>query len=506
MLLAAALPQGAHEALLSTTDPVSRGLVAAILIGVFVLLAREAAHRVVVVLGAVAVLWLITYLTPYHLITFERTREALDLNVLVLLAAMMALVGVLKTTGVFAWAVAHLLRRAGGRPLVALSLVAWFTAVLSAFLDNVTTVIFVTPMVIGLATRMGLRPAPLLLPMIMASNIGGTATLIGDPPNIMIGSGANLSFIEFVRTLTLPCAVMMFWLLAFSRRRFGRELVATEETIARSADVPVPALTNPVLARWMLGISAAVLIGFLTHHLTGMPAAVPATLGAAAALIVQDRLYLRKHRPTASERIHGVLTVTERDIEWPTLAFFGFLFIIVGAAVETGLIASIANGLERSIALGEQSLGLSPQATLLLAAVLICWTSGILSGLIDNIPFVAVSIPIVAQLAGTLPGDTQVLWWALSLGACLGGNATPIGASANVTTLGLAEREGHQLTFGQFARFGAPIALGTLAISSAFLALFVYLGRTGALLATGLALAVIVPTWILATKMGSESN
>lgn len=490
--IAAAMPQEAHVVLASTTDAVSQGLVAAILIAVFALLAREAAHRVLVVLGAVAVLWLVTYLTPFHLITFEGTREALDLNVLVLLAAMMALVGVLKTTGVFEWAVAHLLRRARGRPLVALSLVAWFTAVLSAFLDNVTTVIFVTPMVLGLAKRMGMNPAALLLPMVMASNIGGTATLIGDPPNIMIGSGANLSFIEFMRTLTLPCAVMMFWLLAFSRRRYRGELIATEDMITRSADVPVPALTNPVLARWMLGISAAVLIGFLTHHITGMPAAVPATLGAAAALIVQDRLYLREHRPTASERMHGVLTVTERDIEWPTLAFFGFLFIIVGAAVATGLIGTIASGLQRGIAFGEQAFGLSPQATLLMAALVICWTSGLLSGLIDNIPFVAVAIPIVAQLTGTLGGDTQVLWWALSLGACLGGNATPIGASANVTTLGLAEKEGVRVTFSAFTRYGAVVAGGTLVIASVFLTLYVYLGRSGATVVAGAALILIV--------------
>ena len=142
----------------------------------------------------------------------------------------------------------------------------------------------------------------------------------------------------------------------------------------------------------VVAIVFEVLLGFLTHHVTHMPAAVPATVGAAAALIVQDRLYLQQHRPSLAERVHGVLTVTERDIEWPTLAFFGFLFIIVGAAVNTGLIGTIATALQDGIALGERGLGLSPQATLLFAAILICWTSGTLSALIDNIPFVAVSI------------------------------------------------------------------------------------------------------------------
>ena len=307
MIPPAAAPLAAQDALASTTDPVSQGIVAAMLLAVFVLLAREAAHRVVVVLGAVAALWLITYFTPYHLLSFEATREALDINVLVLLAAMMAVVGVLKTTGIFEWAVAHLMRRARGRPLAALSLVVWFTALVSAFLDNVTTVIFVTPMVIGLARQLRMPAAAILLPMVMASNIGGTATLIGDPPNIMIGSGAHLAFIDFVRTLTVPCMLMLVWLLVLSRWRFRTDLAASDDVMSRSTAVPIPALANPSLARWMLVIAGAVLVGFLTHHVTGMPAAVPATIGAAAALVVQDRLYLRDHRPTPAERMHGVL-------------------------------------------------------------------------------------------------------------------------------------------------------------------------------------------------------
>lgn len=506
MILPVAAPLAAQDALASTTDAVSQALVAAILVAVFVLLAREAAHRVVVVLVAVAILWLITYFTPYRLLSFEATREALDLNVLVLLAAMMAVVGVLKTTGVFEWAVAHLMRRARGRPLAALGLVVWFTALLSAFLDNVTTVIFVTPMVIGLARQLRMNAAAILLPMVMASNIGGTATLIGDPPNIMIGSGAHLAFIDFVRALAVPCTLMLIWLLVLSRWRFRADLAASDDVMASSEQVVVPALANPALARWMLLIAGAVLVGFLTHHVTGMPAAVPATVGAAAALVVQDRLYLRHHRPTPAERIHGVLVVTERDIEWPTLAFFGFLFIIVGAAVETGLIGTVAGALQDGIAAGERNLGLSPRATLLFAALLICWTGGLLSAVIDNIPFVAVSIPVVAQLTGSLAGDTQVLWWALSLGACLGGNATPIGASANVTTLGLAEKVGIRVTFGAFTRFGAVVAAGTLLIASGFLALFVYAGRTGATLLTSAALMVAAVMWRLSTRRAASGG
>lgn len=468
-----------HEPVLaSTTDPVSQLIVAVLLVGVFALLTIEAAHRVVVVLGAVAVLWAITYFTPYHLLSFEATAQALDLNVLVLLAGMMAVVGVLKTTGIFEWSVARLLARAKGRPILVLGLVAWFTAVTSAFLDNVTTVVFMTPMALGLARQLRLAPAAVLLPMVMASNIGGTATLIGDPPNIMIGSGAGLSFLDFVENLTPPILVMMFWLVFYSERYYRREL--HESSQGAAPQIVTPTLADRDLTRWMIVICIGILIGFLTHHLTGMPAAVPATIGAAAALIVQDRLYVRKHRPTPAERVHGVLNVTERDIEWPTLAFFGFLFIIVGAAVQTGLIGRLATTLQDGINSGSGALGLSPAGTLVFAAIIICWVSGIMSALIDNIPFVAVAIPVVAQLTGGLAGDTEVLWWALSLGACLGGNATPIGASANVTTIGMAEKEGVRISFRAFTRYGTVVAFGTLVISTAWIATFVFAGKPAA--------------------------
>jgi len=488
MLFSLLQPEAAGG-LASTTDPVSQILVGAVLVLVFALLTFEAAHRVVVVLGAVGLLWAITYFTPYHLISFEATAEALDINVLVLLAAMMAVVGVLKTTGVFEWAVSRLLRRARGRPLVVLSLIVWFTAAASALLDNVTTVIFVTPMVVGLARQMRISPVAILLPMVMASNIGGTATLIGDPPNIMIGSGAGLSFVDFLENVAPPTLIMLILLVMYSSRRF-RDDLDIQPTTTDTVEGP-PVLTDPVLARWMMVICAGILIGFLTHHITHMPAAVPATIGAAAALVVQDRLYIRRFRPSAAERVHGVLQVTEEDIEWPTLAFFGFLFVIVGAAVQTGLITNMAKALQSGIANGSDALGLSPTGTVLFAALVICWVAAILSALIDNIPFVAVAIPVVAQMVSGFPGDATVLWWALSLGACLGGNGTPIGASANVTTIGLAERDGARITFGAFTRFGSVVTAGTLGISSVWLAIYVYGGKWPALWISLLAAAVV---------------
>lgn len=491
------LVQTVPHVLAPSTDPVAQGIVAVVLLAVFALLARETAHRVLIAMASVAVLWGVTYFTPYHLSTFEWALRAIDLNVIVLLSAMMALVGVIKTTGAFEAVVSRILLRSKGRPLVILGLISWFTGIASAFLDNVTTVIFVTPMVIGMARRMNMRPQALLLPMVMASNIGGAATLIGDPPNILIGSGAGLSFVDFALALAVPCMVMLWWQEWYARRTFAIDLAVPSLTAPHDAS-PAP-LTNPLLARWMTGICAAVLIGFLTHHLTGMPAAVPALIGAATALVVQDALYVRENRPTAHERIHGVLRLTEQDIEWPTLAFFGCLFMVVGAAVDTGLIARMTGGLEWTIAASSAAFGLGDAGTLLLAALLICWVSGVASAIVDNIPFVAVAIPIIAQLTHVLPGDTRVLWWALALGACLGGNATAIGASANVTTIGLAERVGARITFAEFTRFGAPVAVGTLVISSGYLIAYVWLGSGGA---TGvfLGLAAIVGIWRLTWK------
>ena len=179
-------------------------------------------------------------------------------------------------------------------------------------------------------------------------------------------------------------------------------------------------ITQPLLLRWGLAITALIFVGFFTHPLTGMPVAVPAAIGAAMLLLAQDLIYLRTRQESPEERIHGILRVIERDIEWPTLAFFAFLFITVGAAVETGLIDTLARGLEQLIEASRRGLGLSGTGTLLFAGLLILWVSGLLSALIDNIPYVAVSIPVVARLVGHLGGgDTEVLWWALALGACL---------------------------------------------------------------------------------------
>ncbi len=484
-LLPLLLATTGEEALTATTDPVSQTIVGIIIVSVFALLAFEKAHRVLIVFTAVALLWGITYLTPYHLITFQGSQGALDLNVLLLLASMMAVVGVLKSTGVFGWSVGRLVSRAQGNPLVLQRLVFWFTAAVSALADNVTTVIFMTPMAVVMARQVKVRPEFLLLPMVLASNIGGTATLIGDPPNILIGSAANISFLSFIVNLTIPVVFMMIILEWYTTRYYRNDLkgpaVPPGEIEGQITDVP--------LLRWALSISGLIFVGFITHSITGMPAAVPAAIGAALLLLVQDVLYLRRYRPSASERKHGMLEVIEKEIEWPTLSFFAFLFIAVGAAVETGLIDTLAQGLASTIHGGSDMLGLTEMGTLALGALLILWVAAVVSALIDNIPFVAVSIPIVAQLTGDLQGNTIVLWWALSLGACLGGNGSPIGASANVTVLGLAERDGIKITFADFLRYGVPMTFITLLVSTVFILMFIYAGPNPTHLIGGIGLA-----------------
>jgi Na+/H+ antiporter NhaD/arsenite permease-like protein len=472
----------------ATTDVISQSIVGFTIVVLFAALAREAAHRVLIVLVATAVLWTVTYLTPWRIIPFEDAWHHIDLNVLLLLAAMMALVGVLKDTGVFGWAAARIGTATRGRSFAVVSLLVWTTATLSALLDNVTTVIFITPMAIAIARSIGIPLVAVLMPVVMASNIGGTATLIGDPPNIIIASGANIPFAAFLTNIAAPVLVMVFVLDSIARRYYRTVLEIPSRSFAAAE---VPPIGNPVLLRFTLGVFAVVLAGFLTQRVTGMPPAVPAVIGAALAMAFQDFLYLRTNRPTPEERRHGILKVFEDDIEWATLAFFAFLFIVVGAAVETGLIGRVANGLSSAITAGSAAFGLGEKGTLLLAALLICWVSGVLSALIDNIPFVAVSIPIVHQLTADLGGDPMTLWWALALGACLGGNASSVGASANVTVTGLAERAGEPISFMTFVKFGAPVAFVTLVIASAYLAVFVLAGSRIAF-AGSLALAAIL--------------
>jgi Na+/H+ antiporter NhaD/arsenite permease-like protein len=467
----------------STRDAVSQGLVAAILVGVFTLLAADRVHRVLVPIGAVALVWLITYFSPWRLISFEAAQRAIDLNVILLLFAMMALNGVLKTTNVFPWLTDRLLERSRGNPSRSAGLIIWFTGALSTVLNNVATVMFTYPMAAQIANRLRINGAAFFLPMVMAANIGGTATLIGDPPNVLIGTDprTGLSFMDFIYHLAVPCAFMMVTLVWYARRYYPADIGHVADADHAGVATPVGArLENVPLLRATCWVSALIFTGFMTQSLTQMPIAVPAVIGMAAILLAQDYYYLKVHKPTAEERQHGVLAILEQDIEWPTLAFFIFLFVLVGAAVDTGLIESLARVLGWAVERLSAALALPERGTLLLAALLVLWVSGVLSAVIDNIPYTAVTIPLVARLLGDLHAgpDGQVLWWALALGACLGGNGTLIGASANITVTGLAEKDGRRISFREFTAFGWRVTALTLVISTIYLSLWLYVGST----------------------------
>jgi Na+/H+ antiporter NhaD/arsenite permease-like protein len=331
-------------------------------------------------------------------------------------------------------------------------LLALVTAFLSAFLDNVTTVILMVPVTFVIAEALDSDPIPFLLTQVMASNIGGAATLIGDPPNILIGSAAGLSFAEFAINLTpvvilaLPPALGVLYLLFRKQLHTSKE---SEEAIA--AMDASGSIRDRVLLRRSLTVLALVILAFFLHGILHLEVATIALLGAAAII-----LYTRSD---VEEVLHGV--------EWPTLLFFVGLFVMVGGLEVTGFIDKIAEGLT----------AVAPGASAATAVVVI-WGSGIASGVVDNIPFTATMIPVIRDLAeaeGLSEAQTKSLWWALALGADFGGNFTLIGASANVVVAGMSERAGQKISFLRFMAYGIPVTLVSLTVATAYVVVRYYL-------------------------------
>jgi len=423
----------------------------AVLIGIYVLIALELVHRTLAALLGAATVLLITHTlghfnTSYEILTFEQALHAVDWNVIFLLMGMMIIVGVLKESGVFQWMAYKSFEVTKGKIFLLSAALCVVTAVLSAFLDNVTTMLLLTPVTIELALVLGISPFALLLPEIMASNFGGTATLIGDPPNIMIGSYAGLTFNDFVMTLTPVVAIAMVAQILYTKWCYGKEYEG-----ASVEDVPkmITFLREKyqVTDTRILYVGGTVLMGvvllFIMHGYFHMEVSVAALFGAALILVLNKV---------------NILHVLERDVEWPSLVFFIMLFIIVGGAEHTGILQYVA----------DQIMAVCGH-NLVLAILLIMWSAAILSAIVDNIPFTATMLPVVAVLSDTIPGgESMVLWWALAVGACFGGNATIIGASANVITTGIAERAGHKITFIDFAKHGTPITFISLIIASLY--------------------------------------
>jgi Na+/H+ antiporter NhaD/arsenite permease-like protein len=330
-----------------------------------------------------------------------------------------------------------------------------FTAVSSAFLDNVTTMLLLTGVAIEICLSVNLNPLYLLIPLVLASNVGGTATLIGDPPNIMIGSYAGLTFMAFVKALALICVVAMAVMFVYTKLVWGKAYATAQASVANidkfTAELKEKyKIYDATLLTYGLIILGFAIFLFLSHGYWHMEVSIAALTG--ASILFTVAIVTKK-----VDMIHLI----EKDIEWPTLMFFIFLFIIVGAVEEAGLLALIADWI----------LDLS-KGNFLLSMTLILWVAAIMSAFVDNIPFTATMLPIVAYLSKVIPGSENTLWWALALGACFGGNGTIIGASANVVTMGIAESKGFHISFGGFMKTAFPYMILSILICQGWLMVF----------------------------------
>ena len=372
----------------------------------------------------------------------EEAFAAIDFNVIFLLAGMMVLAGGLSKTGFFEYVAGQAIHLSRGLPFRLLLILSILTAVLAAVLDNVTTVVLLTPVTLSIARTLKVSPFPYLISQVFASNIGGTATLIGDPPNILIGSAAGLDFGDFLVNLAPVVVVIMVAFVGIMWLAFGRSMEDDANRLDKLATVdPAAAITDRPLMIRALIVLALTLVGFLFHSVLGLEAATIALLGATVLMIV-GRL-----------DPHEAL----RDIEWNTLFFFVGLFMLIEAVVHVGIVGGIAD------ALAEAAGG-----DLTVATMGILWFSALASAIVDNIPYTATAIPIVRQLAET-GLNAEPLWWSLALGACLGGNLTIVGASANIVVANLAARDGHPITFMQFFRYGLGVVVASLLISTVYL-------------------------------------
>jgi Na+/H+ antiporter NhaD/arsenite permease-like protein len=372
----------------------------------------------------------------------EEAFAAIDFNVIFLLAGMMVLAGGLSKTGFFEFVAGHAIRLSRGQPFRLLLILSLLTAVLAAVLDNVTTVVLLTPVTLSIARTLKVNPFPYLISQIFASNIGGTATLIGDPPNILIGSAAGLDFAAFLVNLAPVVVGILVAFVGIMWLTFGRRMEDDADRLEILATVePAAAIKDRPLMFRALGVLALTLLGFLFHSVLGLEAATIALLGATLLMIIGPL------------EPHDAL----RDIEWNTLFFFVGLFMLIEAVVHVGIVGGIAD-----------ALGQAAGGDLTIATMGILWFSAIASAIVDNIPYTATAIPVLQQLvqSGLSPDP---MWWALALGACLGGNLTIVGASANIVVANLAARDGHPITFMQFFRYGLGVVIVSLLISTVYL-------------------------------------
>jgi Na+/H+ antiporter NhaD/arsenite permease-like protein len=409
-------------------------LAVAVFVITFAAITVDKIHKTLVALaGAMAVLLL-------GLVSQEEAFSNVDWNVIFLLAGMMIIANMLRRTGVFQWLSMKIIDLARGEPMRILLLLSTLTAVMSAFLDNVTAVVLMVPLTIFVAKSLGISPVPFLISEVLASNIGGTATLIGDPPNIIIGSAAGLDFGAFLWNLAPAVLIIYPVFLGLMVLFFRKELKVSPERADKAIAMDeTGVIKDPRLLIQGSVVLGLVILGFLLHGVLHYEAATIAMTGAVALMII------------SKAEVHDILS----EIEWTTLLFFLGLFVVVESLVHVGFVEVAARWM----------LGLTggdPGWT----AMLLLWGSAIASAIIDNIPYTATIVTIVPELGQSM--NTEPLWWSVALGACLGGNATAIGASANVIVLSMAERAGHPISFMRFLKYGLVTTFVSMVISTLY--------------------------------------
>ena len=436
----------------------------AIFLVAYALIISEKIHKTKVALFGAA-LTLITKVLLQHE-AFNDMDLGVDWNVIFLLISMMIIINIMTKTGVFQYVAIKCAKVAKGEPFRVMTLFAIITAVGSAFLDNVTTVLLLVPVTLLIAEQLEINPIPYLITEVMASNIGGTATLIGDPPNIMIASKAGLSFMDFIYHLTPAIIIIfIFWMLAW-KVIFGKRLYVREELKQKVMSLQErEQIKDPILLKKSLLVLSLTILGFMLHGVFHYEPATVALMGAATLLFI------------SGEEPQSILA----EVEWPTIFFFIGLFIIIGGIVKVGLVENMSRAM---IAVTNPQ----PDDMTMLAMVML-WFSAVCSAIVDNIPFVATMNPLLIDMVHKIydleTGTATVehiqhlsmmpVWWSLALGSCLGGNGSPIGASANVIVVGLSEKAGYKITFTQFLKYGLPVTLMTILLATIYVYVRYYL-------------------------------
>lgn len=392
-------------------------------------------HKTLVALAGAVVMLLL------GLVSQEQAFHSVDWNVIFLLAGMMIIANSLQSTGFFQWVAVKLIKLARAEPMRVLIYLSTFAAFASAFLDNVTTVVLLTPLILYAARILQITAMPYLLSLILASNIGGTATLIGDPPNIIIGSAAKLDFVAFLVHLAPVAGLIFIAFLVTVYFLFRNQLKVSLEAKEAALQIEEQGIIkDKKLTAISLAVLGATIGGFLLHNSLHLEAATIALAGAVLVMLLT--------KADVAKALH--------QVEWTTLLFFVGLFVMVEAVIQVGLVKLMADGLVNVTG-----------GNLTFTVFGLLWLSGVASGIVDNIPYTATFVPVVQELGKTM--RIEPLWWSLALGACLGGNATIIGASANVVVASLGERAGYPISFFSYLKYGLLITFESLVISSLYL-------------------------------------